>query len=337
MNVSRRSIMPSYTRRRLLLMKIIATNIDNCCTVVNSRSSKTWALPTSSTATFLPDLTDVCRGFRLGRVEGRDGVWKTTIRREGYGAPREPEPWGCGPTSVSVTGTASEVVAFRHRNDVAGAYRRRRCGNREPVEFTPFAGGGRRFHRHRCPRAVYAKRRAHRARESRDWRHCCWRANAPVRRAGVITNTCAAVIKPLGPSGFVVVFLLPSRPSATSTAQHRMFVRSHVPLDHRRRTRRRRLHTHIRAPNKGDARRRRRRRAPNIPSGLSSSHGWARATRVVVGVRRYCRCCYCYYYYYYYYISHKTTPATCVSPTITKRAFFPGRTANDDITRSSRK
>jgi len=110
-----------------------------------------------------------------------------------------------------------------------------RCGNREPVEFSSLAddvdgGGGRHCHCHRCPLAVYAKRRVHRARESRDWRHCCWRANAPVRhrsrRAGVITNTCAAVIKPLGPSGFVVVFLLPSRPSAASTAQHRMFVRS---------------------------------------------------------------------------------------------------------------
>jgi len=34
-----------------------------------------------------------------------------------------------------------------------------RCGNREPVEFSPFAGGGGR-HCHRCPRAVHAKRRA---------------------------------------------------------------------------------------------------------------------------------------------------------------------------------
>lgn len=149
---------------------------------------------------------------------------------------------------------------------------------RQPVEFSPFASGGRHCQRrHRCPHTVYAEHRA-----SRDWRHC-WRASAPVRhhsrRAGVIINTCAAVIKPLGPSGFVVVFLLPPYP--TRTAQHRMFTRSHVPLDRRRTDAPSPTFAHAHTPNKGVARRLR--RASKILSVCYSSCSYFVVARVGEG------------------------------------------------------
>lgn len=257
MNASpRRSIMPLYTRRRLLLVKITATNVDNCCTVVNTRSSNTWALPSS----FIPWPLFVASSDSVGRRDAKGfgkrqfggrvrGATRTRTRYEAVA--RRAYQWR-GPR------VRTAVMAFRHRNDVAGAYRRRRTVSMRQ----PWTGGVftlRRRRRTPLP-PLPARRTRQTPRESRDWRHCCWRANAPVRhrgsrRAGVITKYVRGghqtarpirfrrgISTPLPPVGdeyrstpHVRSLARTARPPPTDAPSPSSFARAHTSAEQRRR------------------------------------------------------------------------------------------------------
>lgn len=280
----------------------------------------------------------------VGRRDAK-GFPNNNIRRGGTARPAEPENYDGGKRNVGIGGGRSGARA--------SSVRRRRSGTettlpariaaaeqsmRQPVEFSPFAGGGRRCQRrHRCLRTPYTPNAARQ--EIGDT--AGERASAPVRHrsrgAGVINKYMCGGHQTARPIRFCCGISSPHPPPTRQRVSLNTacsVARTYRSTDGGRRAvvvctrtyaeQRRRATATARTENPVRVL-----LAPLLNINIcccAGGRGRRDDRRVLVGVH-------CYYCYYYYYYSLTKQPLQHVSlppppPQDRKRAYFSGRTAN---------